>query len=560
MKAMRPTVALLLPLVLAAQGVQTASDTLCAISGQVVNASTGEPVRRATVYLRRTDSSPGVTTISVTHSVSTDASGHFAIDKIEPGTYRLAAERSGFIVAQYGARGPGKAGTPLTLERGQKSTDLLLRLTPHSVISGRVLDEDGEPVMGVEVQVSRLQYMQGRKQLARSGGSTTNDLGEYRVFGLAPGRYFLSANYRPNPIAAGAAIAAGEGAYVSTYYPSTPDPSAAAPLDVTPGSQLARIDVTLARRRTVTVRGTVVNEAVPESGPGGPVLPANMSVILSAVNPLGAGRENSHGAQVSPQGTFEILGVVPGSYLLSAVAMIPGKAARTARVPLQVGAANMEGIAVTIHAPLTVTGHVRVEGETAENLSKLHVLLLPLEAGAMVYGPLPDQPLKPDGSFQLPEVNADRYRVTVNPLPDGFFVKSMRCANVDVQTNGLDVSGGAPAQLEIVVSPNAGRVSGSVLDPKTQKPVSGVFAVLVPQEAERRDRESFYHTSTTDQSGRFTFQNLVPGQYKVYSWEVVDYGAWMDPDFLARQESRGESVTVREGSSQSVQVNLIPDQ
>ena len=84
--------------------------------------------------------------------------------------------------------------------------------------------------------------------------------------------------------------------------------------------------------------------------------------------------------------------------------------------------------------------------------------------------------------------------------------------------------------------------------------------MLVPQEKERRDRESFYHTATTDQAGRFTFQNLVPGEYKVYAWEVVDYGAWMDPDFLAPHESQGESVTVREGSPQSVQVNLIPDQ
>jgi protocatechuate 3,4-dioxygenase beta subunit len=555
MKAMRLIVALL-PLVTAAQ---TAPDTLCAISGQVVNASTAEPVRRATVYLRRTESSPGVTTVSVTHSVSTDASGHFAIDKIEPGAYRLAAEHSGFIVTQYGARGPGKAGTPLILERGQKSTDLLLRLTPHSVISGRVLDEDGEPVTGVDVQVSRLQYVQGRKQLARSGGGATNDLGEYRVFGLAPGRYYLSASYRPNPIAPDA-DANGEGAYVPTYYPNTPDPSAAAPLDATPGSQLSRIDVTLARRHTVTVRGTVVNEAMPESAPGDPAVRVNMSVVLSAINPMGAGRENSRGAQVSPQGVFEIRNVVPGSYLLSAMAMIPGKTARTARVPLQVGSANLEGIAVTIHAPLAITGHVQVDGETSENLSRLHVMLLPLESGAMVYGPLPDQALKPDGSFRMPEVNPDRYRVNVNPLPDGFYVKSIRAANVDVQTNGLDAGGGAPAPLEIVVSPNAGRVSGSVLDPKTQRPVSGVFAVLVPQEAERRDRESFYHTATTDPNGRFTFQNLVPGEYKVYSWEAVDFGAWMDPDFLAPHESQGEPVTVREGSPQSVQVRLIPDQ
>src|ERR1035441_9581569 len=186
---------LLLPLALAAQ---TKPDDSCAISGQVSNAATGEPVLRALVSLRRVDMSPGVTTIQVSHTAATDAAGQFAMAGIAPGKYRLAAERNGFIVTQYGSRGPGKAGTPLTLEAGQKSSDLALRLTPHGVIAGRVLDEEGDPVSGVDVQVMRLQYMQGRKQMARAGGGSTNDLGEYRAFGLAPGRYYVSATSRQN--------------------------------------------------------------------------------------------------------------------------------------------------------------------------------------------------------------------------------------------------------------------------------------------------------------------------------------------------------------------------
>ena len=83
--------------------------------------------------------------------------------------------------------------------------------------------------------------------------------------------------------------------------------------------------------------------------------------------------------------------------------------------------------------------------------------------------------------------------------------------------------------------------------------------MLVPQEKERRDRESFYMTAISDHAGHFTFKSLVPGDYKVFSWEDVPYGSWMDPDFLAPHESRGESVTIREGSPQSIQVTLITD-
>jgi len=160
--------ALLLPLALAAQ---TKPDDSCSISGQVSNAATGEPVRRAMVSLRRIDMSPGVTNIQVSNTASTDATGQFAITGIAPGKYRLSAEHSGFIVTQYGARGPNKPGTLLTLEPGQKSSDLAMRLTPQGVIAGRVLDEEGEPVANVDVQVLRQQYMQGHKQMARAGGS-----------------------------------------------------------------------------------------------------------------------------------------------------------------------------------------------------------------------------------------------------------------------------------------------------------------------------------------------------------------------------------------------------
>ena len=121
-----------LPLVAAAQ---TRPGDLCSVSGAVTNASTGEPVRRAMVLLRRVDSSPGTATVNTTNSASTDGAGQFAIAGIAPGKYRLYAERNGFVAGQYGARGPGKAGTLMTLEPGQKSSGLAIRLTPHGAVS-----------------------------------------------------------------------------------------------------------------------------------------------------------------------------------------------------------------------------------------------------------------------------------------------------------------------------------------------------------------------------------------------------------------------------------------
>ena len=161
------------------------------------------------------------------------------------------------------------------------------------------------------------------------------------------------------------------------------------------------------------------------------------------------------------------------------------------------GSSNIEGISLTIRGGVPVTGRVRVEGETTESLAQVHVMLQPAEAGGIIFGPMPTQQVKEDGSFQLDDVGADRYTVSVNGLPEGFYVKSVRSANLDVLADGLEVAGGSPAPLDVVLSPKAAQVSGTVLDPKTQKAAAAMTVVLVPQEKERRDREPFYRTATT---------------------------------------------------------------
>ncbi|MCX6629372.1 MAG: carboxypeptidase regulatory-like domain-containing protein [Candidatus Solibacter sp.] len=541
---------LLLPLSLAAQ---TIPDDSCSIGGQVSNAATGEPVRRALVYLRRVDSSPGVTNIQVSSTATTDAAGRFAMVGIVPGKYRLSAERSGFIATQYGSRGPGKAGTLLTLDPGQKSNDLAMRLTPHGVIAGRVLDEEGEPVSGVDVQVLRQQYMQGRKQMSRTNGASTNDLGEYRVFGLAPGRYYVSAASRQNPT-----LPQGEDEYVTTFFPRTTDVTAAAPIDVGPGAQLRNIDIPLTRMHTVTVRGRAVSEVPVPTGTEN-ARRTFVNVMLSARNVMAVGGF-ARGATVTPEGTFEFRGVTPGSYFVVGAVNLAGKTL-TARTPIQVGTSPIEGISLTVRGGVPVGGQVRVEGETTESLAKMRVTLQPTEISGVVFGPIPAQQVKPDGSFQLDDVGADRYTVLVAPLPDGFYVKSVRSANLDVLAGGLEIAGSSPSPLDVVLSPHAGQVTGAVIDPKAQKPAAAVTVVLVPQEKERRDREAFYKTATTDQAGLFSFKSVVPGEYRVYAWEEADYGAWMDPDFMKPLAGRGQAVSVAESGRHAIQVNLIsPEQ
>lgn len=149
---------------------------VCSLGGIVVNSSTREPVRRAVVYARRIDASfnrtpsgAGVANPAqrgLGASATTDAAGRFAFAGLEPGRYHISAERSGFNTSYYGARGRGRAAIPLELERGNDIHDLILPIAPQAVIAGRVVDEEGEPVAGLQVQISTSAYQNGESNSA----------------------------------------------------------------------------------------------------------------------------------------------------------------------------------------------------------------------------------------------------------------------------------------------------------------------------------------------------------------------------------------------------------
>ena len=162
----------LLPLMLFAQGVvetrnaaglpvqpkgqvapptETKPEDLGSLEGQVLNAFTGEAIRKAAVVLRRVDSTATPTLNG--YSTATDDAGKMAMKDIEPGTYRMTVYRTGYVNGEYGAPGPGRQGATLTLDRGQKVGDLVVKLTPHGVVTGRVVDRDGDPVSNVQVQL-----------------------------------------------------------------------------------------------------------------------------------------------------------------------------------------------------------------------------------------------------------------------------------------------------------------------------------------------------------------------------------------------------------------------
>jgi protocatechuate 3,4-dioxygenase beta subunit len=220
----------------ASQGQAPPHQEASTIEGRVVNAATGDPLGKAAVTLTPTDGDGAFKNGERNYTATSDSAGSFAIRDIEPGEYRLHVSRQGYLLAWYGARRPEQQGTVIDLRSATDMKAVEIRLTRQGVITGRVLDADGEPFEGARVQLLRSQYVSGKRTPVPKNDGITNDLGEYRFAGLAPGKYFLYARHtesQPLPPETGET-------YAATYYPNALDAASAVPIDVNAGGSFAR--------------------------------------------------------------------------------------------------------------------------------------------------------------------------------------------------------------------------------------------------------------------------------------------------------------------------------
>jgi protocatechuate 3,4-dioxygenase beta subunit len=511
------------------------------VRGQVVSAA-GEPLRKAEVVLRSLSGRSGV------YSMTTDASGVFNLEGVAPGNYAVSAQRTGYVRQDAGARTTGRAATPpIVVGPGQAVTGVTITLVPHGVITGRVVDEDGEPMERVTIQVQRERWHRGRRQLLQVMQSFTNDLGEYRVAGLSAGRYYLSASAmrmgRPDASRMRPAGNVPETGYTTVFYPNVSDPVQAAPVQVGSGQEARGMDFQLRKAATFRIRGRVA-----DAGAGA----VNNTTIMVVPGDAASGISMRMGASVrNPDGSFEVAGVPAGSYTLVANRMDRERGRTSATQQVQVGNRDIDGVVLTMMPLAQVTGVVRADADAQIDLSRVRIAL-ENASGAMFPGGA-SQAAVSAGQFQMPGIVPGDYRLSAFGLPEGTYLKSARQGPREILDSGLTISG-TSAPIEVIIGVNAPAVTGTVQD-SNGKPAAGVVAVLVP-DAPRRDQYRLYLISNTTDGGAFTFRNITPGNYKVFLFPESDAEAIQNPAFLAQNESRGTSVQLGEGKAESLQLRF----
>ncbi|MGC1638286.1 MAG: carboxypeptidase-like regulatory domain-containing protein [Candidatus Acidiferrales bacterium] len=524
----------------------------CTIAGIIVSANTKEPLKRAQIVISKeeggSDDHP--------RSASSDASGHFSIDHIAAGRYDLSVSRTGYLATQYGQDQPDKPGAVLTLVAGQKMTDLLFRLQRTAVIAGRITDEDGEPVRQASALAFLRTTVRGKPRTEQVGGSTTNDLGEYRIFDLPPGSYLILANVTQGNSEIITQDAAPQAAgYPPTYFPGATEIARASAIEVKSGDEVTGIDIALSPRppnQTYKIHGHVSNSISghPDASIAVMILPRGQSGEEAMYM-----RDGNNTRPDEKTGEFEIKGVSPGEYTVLALWFDGGKI-RTGSQSLDVIGSDVSDVSIVLTRGIDISGRVTFEGKSAQPSSDTVVVLMPSEK-EIPFSPPTEARVQPDGSFVLNEVGDGSYSITVASKCVECYVKSAKANGVDLLEQGVQIgSGNAPSSVGIVYSSNTAIVNGTVTN-KDDLPAAGSLVVLVPNLSDHPKRDR-YHTATTDQYGRFDIRGVPPGHYQAYAWEKMSGDSYKDPDFLRPFEADAESVDVSENDHTSVQLKLIP--
>ena len=508
---------------------------LCSVEGVVVKSTTGEGIKGAQVQLFP------IGVAQQGYFAFTGNNGYFIIRDIAPGRYTINAWSNGYKQQTSGkGKGSTQAGI-LDFAPGKNVSGIALRLLPPGVITGTVYDEDGQPITSAQVQALRVNGSGAHRQIVGAGSQQTNDLGEYRIWGLEAGQYLVAATYQHPQANPGQQT---DDVYLPTFYPGTADTSQATVVEVQPGAESSGIDVDLRQAHAVMVRGRVMVDSPAKSLRG-------LYVSLAPRVAEGGYSLANYGAGVqTDSGDFEIRGVPPGPYNLSAM-WNDGKRQLYGRVPVDVGSANLEGVTFVLGTPITLVGRVRLEGSDQFDFTRLGLWLQPID-GAMGGGA---PQVKADGTFVVESVYDGSYRLRIVGFPQEYYVKSVREGGSDVLESGLTISRSQPpSRLEVVLSPDGGRVDGTVS--KEHNPVSGAWVVVAP-DPPHRDREDMYSMTATDSYGHFSRLGLPPGDFKLFAWEPVQGTNYIDPDFFKAFEDRGTSVHLWERQQQTVQLEVI---
>lgn len=502
------------------------------ISGVVVDRASNKPLDHVRVMIapvNRRDRGVGVLTSS---------NGQFAFSDLPAGKYTLQAARNG--ASQYFREYEGYS-TAIAVGAGLDSSHIVFPFDPPRNISGTVLDEEGDPVLGAQVYLIRQGIVSGRSQTTVWNNAGTTASGSFRFHGVPPGTYFLAASGRPwyaqylTRAEQNTGTAELDAAYPLTYFSDALDFSGASPIKLS-GRSVTDLRITLRAVPAVHVRMTglgskpaeIFQPVILAQGPG------NLSIPI-AVQSVG-----------DSSGITELTGLAPGRYLFDFRNMnVNGTGGRTRTLGSRVIELNGDAMLEMPDSPGNrISGKIAFTG--GSQFDGLGVALVNLEttwpaAAAIAH----------DGTFNMEDLAPGSYEIRLTGASD-FYVKSATVRGATYSNGILNITDGATVQISIAVGRGVSQLSGIAI--QDGKPFPGAMVLLVP---ENLDLGGYIPRDQSDSDGTFTLNLVPPGRYTIVAIDDGRDFEYRNHAVIKPYLAQSQVVDVPVNAGSSVQVPVV---
>jgi hypothetical protein len=520
------------------------------VKGRVVALDNGQGLSKVTISLipidRRQDGRP--------LTAKTTADGYYEVKQVPPARYRLFASRNGYARQGYGQK-PGResdlsSATPLEVRARESLDNIDLVLVRGGAVEGRIFDQDGEPAARVSVTLVRSTYLNGQRTLRPSASDQTDDRGQFRIFDVPPGTYYLMATMRVFGM-----TDENRGVYPSIYFPGVLDPQEATKVKMVAGGELRGYDMNLLETTSFKISGKVIS---PDGQP-------QRRIFVTAVKLPSSGFQPNAQQSVGSQGDFTLRGLVPGSYRLTAQERREDQLL-TGSVVVDVGNQDVAGVVLPLGNGAELQGRVVFEGPgQPPSLASLRVSTLSLgddsRPGFRFRGPM-GASVKEDGTFAVKDLAEGSVQLVVSRPSGNSYLKSIRAQGKDVTDGTLELRSGDRIQgVEIVIASDGAQLSGNVKDGASGQTVSDATILIYPADTKLVGPSSRYIRSiAAGKQGEFSFQGLVPGEYKLCALLDHESGIEYDPEYLQSLDRFSKTVQLSAGqaASENLEVAASP--
>jgi protocatechuate 3,4-dioxygenase beta subunit len=503
------------------------------IQGRVLDVQSQEPLHRAVVELSAGELPRALTT-------RTDAEGHYSFADLPAGRFTLRVSKPRYLSLEYGQRRPFEPGRRLMLEARERLQNVDVLLPRAGVIAGRVLEPGGDPIERVWVQLFRVGYADGQRRLVSAGRAVSNDIGEYRVSGLAPGEYYVFAREMAVPPGPNVHDTTG---YANTFYPGVRNVEEAERVPIALGQEVLNLDLTMPVSRAATLSGRVVRVD------GAPVASVRVTLLDGPFS--GSDGNVSGGAPTDDDGRFRIAGVGAGAYQLAADVR-DGPAPGRGILPVDVVGADQPGLTIVVGPGGTFSG--RVVASSGEPL--------PFPSGAVLVGArradgvrqMAGEAVRVAGDWMVEGRGLLGSRlIRMARLPDGWWLKAVLRDGQDVTDVPIAFDHGiAVGGITIVLDDTPTRLEGTVADASGARVEDYTVIAFSPDKSRWGTETRFVQAGRPDHAGRFRLTGLPPGEYLVAAVDYVETGQWLDPAYLASLVRIAVLVTLDPGEAVSI--------